>query len=585
MYQIGETIEQTLYDIEKHKLVLPAIQREFVWSPEQVCRLFDSLMQGYPFGTFLYWKVEAENSKKFNFYDFVLNYHEKDSPHCPSLPEMPDRELTAILDGQQRLTALNVGLRGSMARKQPRLWWNNPSAFPQRWLYVDLLWQPDEDDERGLKYRFQFLTREESKGDKDNECWFRVGKILSMKDSGPAMAKWLNQRLSQDRMDKAFEVLFKLYQVVHTEKPVAFYEEKSQELEKVLQIFIRMNQGGTPLSYSDLLLSVAVAQWTKYDAREEIHAFVDYLNRVGGVEFSFSKDLILRAGLMLSDVGSVGFKVENFNRQNMEVFEDKWEAIKQAMILAVRLISSFGFSGQNLTSYSAILPIADYLYRRNPGEGYLMQSRFDDDRRVIREWLIRSLLKSGIWGSGLDTLLTALRRAIKEDYGNGFPISRIKRDMARQGKSLVFEDEEMSDLVDMRYGDRRLFALLSLLFDFVDLHNWFHIDHIFPRSCFTERKLKKAGIVDNVVGIIALRDGLANLQLLEGQENNEKRAKMPAEWLAAKYRDLRSRQGYADRHMLGDVPDSIVDFGDFYEARRARLRGRIEELLGRHARE
>ena len=59
MYQTGGTIKETLQAIQQSKYVLPAIQREFVWKPEQIARLFDSLMQGYPFGTFLFWKVEG----------------------------------------------------------------------------------------------------------------------------------------------------------------------------------------------------------------------------------------------------------------------------------------------------------------------------------------------------------------------------------------------------------------------------------------------------------------------------------------------------------------------------------------------
>ena len=141
-----------------------------------------------------------------------------------------------------------------------------------------------------------------------------------------------------------------------------------RELEKVLQIFIRTNSGGTFLSYSDLLLSVAVAQWDDYDAREEIHRLVDELNKVGN-GFTFSKDLVLKAGLMLSDIGNVGFKVENFNRENMDIFEGKWEDIKRALTLTVQLVSSFGFSGQSLRAANAILPIAYYLYVKKPREG------------------------------------------------------------------------------------------------------------------------------------------------------------------------------------------------------------------------
>jgi uncharacterized protein with ParB-like and HNH nuclease domain len=75
MYKPGGTIKDALKRIERNEYVLPAIQREFVWRPDQICRLFDSLMQGYPFGGFLFWKVEPENSGQYKFYGFVREYH------------------------------------------------------------------------------------------------------------------------------------------------------------------------------------------------------------------------------------------------------------------------------------------------------------------------------------------------------------------------------------------------------------------------------------------------------------------------------------------------------------------------------
>lgn len=224
MYQTGDTIKETLDEIFRHDLVLPAIQREFVWRPEQICRFFDSLMQGYPFGTFLYWRVAPETSGKFTFYDFVRNYHQRDNPHCPPLPEMPNRQLTAVLDGQQRLTALNIGLRGSMATKLPRKWWNSPDAFPAKGLYLDLLWQPDRDyeddeddkeNEEGLKYRFKFLTAGEAGEHKEGVCWYPVGEVLSLPNAGPAMTQWLIERLPQVQVTPAHETLYELFQVVH----------------------------------------------------------------------------------------------------------------------------------------------------------------------------------------------------------------------------------------------------------------------------------------------------------------------------------------------------------------------------------
>ena len=579
MYQTGHTIEKTLEQVHRHDLVLPAIQREFVWRPEQIGRLFDSLMQGYPFGTFLYWHVGAENSGKFKFYDFVLDYHERDNPHCPQLGPLPDRQLTAVLDGQQRLTALNIGLRGSMAWKRPRLWWNNPDAFPKRRLYMDLLRRPDEDNDETPRYCFEFLTEEEIENAAEDTCWFPVPDILRMKDAGPAMSKWLNSKLPQEQVDQAYEPLYRLFLVIRTEHLVAYYKVDSQDLHTVLQIFIRMNSGGTVLSYSDLLLSVAVAQWKNHDAREEIHGLVDQLNRIGG-GFSFSKDLVLKAGLMLSDIGSVGFKVDNFNRTNMHIFENKWGAIKRALTLAVELVADFGFNGRTLTAHNAILPIAYYVYRSERKPTYRSVAKFKDDRGFIREWLIRSLLKPGIWGSGLDTLLTGLRRTISKHGHDGYPHQIIKT-MRRLGKSIVFEDEEIEQLADMRYQDRLAFALLSLLFPFVDLRHQFHVDHIFPQARFTRSKLKRAGVSDDKLDDFILRkDELANLQLLEGAENIEKRAKMPSKWLSEQFPNEDARRNYQRIHLLGNVSDSIVGFDAFHDARRARLKERIRELLG-----
>lgn len=578
MYQTGGTIKETLEAVQQSKYVLPAIQREFVWRPEQICRLFDSLMQGYPFGTFLYWKVDSANSSDYKFYAFVCNYHERDNPHCPQLPVFHNTELTAVLDGQQRLTALNIGLCGSMAWRLPYKWKNNPHAYPERHLYLDLLADHGEADESGEKYRFDFLTEERADSDNPEECWFRVSEILGMQ-SGPTMLAWLNERLPQDKLNKAFATLDQLYQVVHNKNLISYYEEKSQNLEKVLNIFIRMNSGGTVLSYSDLLLSIAVAQWSG-DARKEIHSLVDELNSTGD-GFDFSKDLVLKAGLMLADIGSVGFKVENFNRENMEVLEKRWPDVKRSLKVAVQLLASFGFNEKTLRADSALLPIAYYVCRRKLDSKYISHKSHAADREAIRTWLIRSLLKaSGIWGSGLDTLLTAIRETIVNHGEDEFPTGKLQEVMAKRGKSLLFGDEEIEELAEMQYGDKRLFAMLTLLFPFVDVTNHhFHIDHVFPKSRFTKPRLRKAGVSeDDIDEFKEMANSLPNLQLLEGAENIEKQAAMPADWMQDAMSDS-ARTNYCDNHLLGNVPESLIEFRDFYETRLEVLRSLIEEML------
>jgi hypothetical protein len=579
MYQTGGTIKETLQAIQQSKYVLPAIQREFVWKPEQIARLFDSLMQGYPFGTFLFWKVEGVNSGKYKFYAFVRNYHERDNPHCPQLPDFHDKELTAVLDGQQRLTALNIGLSGSMAWRLPYKWKTSPDAYPERHLYLDLLADRPVGDEGGEKFRFEFLTEERAGSGDPAECWFMVSDILGMQ-SGPAMLTWLNGRLPQEKLDQAFTTLDQLFQVVHNKHLISYYEEKSQNLDKVLNIFIRMNSGGTVLSYSDLLLSIAVAQWTG-DARKEIHTLVDELNSTGD-GFAFSQDLVLKAGLMLADIGSVGFKVENFNRENMGVLERKWPEVKRSLKVAVKLLAGFGFTEKSLRADSAILPIAYYICRRSLDVNYITRSGFAADREAIRTWLIRSLLKaSGIWGSGLDSLLAAIREVVATHGLDGFPVDPLQDMMAKRGKSLLFGEDEINELVEMRYGDKRLFPLLSLLFPFVDVaNNHFHVDHIFPKSRFTKPGLDRAGVPESSIDQFKeMSDCLPNLQLLEGVENVEKLAKLPSEWIDGAFQGA-ARSNYCNNHLMSDLPESLADFETFFVSRRISLRARIVSILG-----
>lgn len=579
MYKPGGTIAAALDKIQSKSYVLPAIQREFVWKPEQIERLFDSLMQGYPFGTFLFWTVKPETSGKFKFYDFVLNYHQRNAAHCPELPKLHNQTVTAVLDGQQRLTALNIGLRGSMAIKQPNKRWTNPDAFPKRILRLNLL-APLEPDEDGIVYKFRFLDESQVERD-EHALWFPVPEILSMK-GGPPMLGWLTKnKVEGDALTAAYTVLDRLHQVVNSEQCVSYYEEESQDIERVLNIFIRLNSGGTVLSYSDLLLSIAVAQWKNIDARAEIHSLVDEINEIG-TGFNLSQDFALKAGLMLSDIASVGFKVENFTHANMQKLEKNWAEIRSALVKAVELAASFGLNGQTLRADSVLLPIAYYFYVRKNPKNYLRSAKFGKDRKTIHSWLMRSLLKSsGIWGSGLDTLLTALRDAIRKNGDADFPVEELEKIMEIRGKTLVFSDAEVDGLLSLQYGEKRTFAMLAMLFPFVDLNNQFHIDHVFPISRFTAKKLKKAGIPDEKIEELStMANELPNLQLLEGTANMEKRDTLPSVWLTATYPVSKGKVHYCEMHQLGNVPDNLDKFEKFYVDRRERLRKMIKSALG-----
>lgn len=578
MYHPGGTIQSAVTEIANNNYVLPAIQREFVWRPEQIERLFDSLMQGYPFGAFLFWKVLPDTATEFQFYDFVRDYHEINGAHCPKIEVKDGLEVTAVLDGQQRLTALNIGLRGSMRIKLKGKHKKNPEAYPVRNLHINLLHDGSE-TENGVVYEFRFLEPTTAENDQEKK-WFRVGKILDFKEQEDIADFVEDYGLDKKQRKTARRALNRLYAVIRKDHTVAYYEESSQELNRVLNIFIRLNSGGTILSYSDLLLSIAVAQWTKLDAREEIHSLVDTLNDIGA-GFNFSHDFVLKAGLMLSDIASVGFKVDNFSKKNMATLENNWPTICLALTRTVQLAASFGLSGSNLRAESSLMPIAYYLFQNKSPEGFEIKGKFRSNREAIKDWLFRSLLKpSGIWGSGLDTLLTALREVMRKTTDGSFPADKLTRAMRKRGKQLSFSEEEIYELLYMSYGDKRTFLLLSMLFPHVDLNNQFHVDHVFPTSGFTTRKLSKAGFtVDQIDEMQGWANTMANLQLLEGQLNKEKNATLPHAWLKTSFESKVSRKNYCNLHALGDVPKDLTDFIAFAEARVGLLYSRLSKDL------
>lgn len=577
-YQIPLTIKDTLENIARGRFVLPAIQRELVWAqePSRMTRLFDSILRGYPIGTFLFWQVTPEQSKEFHFYEFMLNWHERKHRHNDRLHLGEPRELTAILDGQQRLSALNIGLYGSLAHKLPRKRVDSVDAYPAKRLHVDLRYAPTEDDD--LQYGFEFLTDDQASAIGEHH-WYRVGDILDVTEPGEPIFEYVKQHDLTDT--SAFRTLARLWKAVQEDGVVSYFEEKEQSLSKVLDIFVRVNSGGVVLTKSDLLLSIATAQFEGRDAREEIHGLVDDLNDTKP-GFKFTKDLVLKAGLVLTDISDVGFRVENFTATNMKILDEEWEDVERALRIGVKLLSSFGFSESSLPAASVLIPLADYIHQRGLNESYVTSATpsVRADRAVVRHWTIRTILKPGIWGSALDQLLRALHQALKDSSG-GFPIEAIEAEMAKRGKSLAFDGDLLDELVDTPYKHKRTFALLTLLYDWVDTRNEFHVDHVFPRSLATSAKLRDHGVPESVFEEFGDRiERLANLQLLAGPENIQKRAQLPGDWVRGQYASVEARNAWLAGHDLHGLPADLVDFLPFYEQRRAVVRERLARLLG-----
>ena len=343
-FQAPISISDAISRIRSHRLLLPAIQREFVWGPQKVEWLFNSLLQGYPIGSFLFWEVHDDEAKRqYKYYEFLTRFRERYHTHNSEFNSLGHIDFEAVLDGQQRLTALFIGLTGTYAYKKPRVWWeDNEYALPTRTLHLNVSGPaPATDNEMGQKYELKFLTQEECA--EGAEKWFAVGRILELPD-----AYDLNQMLKTGGyLDSEFasRALSKLHAVVHTERLINYYTVKQANMEKALNVFVRVNSGGEALSLSDMLMSTAIANWSIRDAKKEIFSLVDQIQAKG---FFISKDLVLKACLYLYNA-DIRYRVSNFTATQVKPFEDNWDKIQASILSVFDLIKNFGYNESSLT--------------------------------------------------------------------------------------------------------------------------------------------------------------------------------------------------------------------------------------------
>ncbi|KVV14584.1 DUF262 domain-containing protein [Flavobacterium sp. TAB 87] len=584
-YEKPIKIREAIEAIQEQEFILPSIQREFVWTPNQIELLFDSIMRDYPISTFLFWKVKAENLSKFKFYRFLSNYHERDRTHNEQAELSGSKDRMAILDGQQRLTSLYIGLKGSDARKLPRYGWKNDDAFPAKKLYINLLKNSEDSDK---EFDFRFLSDHEIELFKvkypNDFHWFKAGDILDFTNMMDIMSYLMNNgltdtsRRTSEQTIYASTTLTKLYQVVNEQESINFYLEKSEQLDKVLHIFIRINSGGTKLSYSDLLLSIATAQWKKKDARVIIHSFVDKINAVGN-KFNFNKDLVLKSCLVLTDLKDIRFRVDNFSTENMAKIENEWDNISKSLLISVKLINHFGFSGQTLTATNAIVPIAYFLNKNNIGEEILHHASQGKNRALIKEWLIRALLKK-IFGGSPDNLYPTYRTIISENIGT-FPLQILIDKYKGTNKSLEFQESNIEHLLTTQYGSSFAFMVLGLLYPLN--HDYtFHQDHIHPKSFFNNKGLEKMGIVlkEDREEFINNFNSLPNLQLIEAIVNIQKSAKPLNEWLKQTHPSDEKQNSYKLLHFFPEDENlELVNFMNFFNKRKELLKEKLMTIL------
>lgn len=561
---LSATISDVITEMVNRTTFLPAIQREYVWSTYQIEKLFDSLMCDYPISTFLFWKIREEDKKKWTSYEFIRDFDQKNPHNRFANLDGVNNDIYLVLDGQQRITSFNIALRGTYT------YFYHKTRITR--LYLNLLHTTINDNPEELTYQFSF--REDDRvNPKLNEpqFWYRVGDILNYDDPEDAKEAIELKLLSYPEEQKraALRMISKLHTCIKVKKSINYYEEKSNDYDKVMEIFIRTNTGGQKLEYSDILLSTATAKWRFLNAREEINTFTDQINAIGN-GYSFGKDFVMKGAMYLTEDLEIQYKLSSFTRENLEKIEDHWEDTKNAIQDTVTLASDFGFSDKNLVTKLALLPIAQYLRNKNDRK-YIRSTRLEDvvDQNNIQKWLILVILRN-LLGASTDTTLKKIRRIVG-DRGDLFPYKEILNECDIKPD---FTEKEIDEFLSYKYSTRYSYLILSLFYpgrDWKDRH--FQEDHIFPYSRIQRKELKKLGYDDEKIECyLNLRDTICNLELLDGEENNFKRAKPFMEWISTRDENFKSR------HLIPEMESYSMDNFEEFIKERARL---LKEVLQR----
>lgn len=572
-FQTPITIADVISKIDSNKYLVPAIQREFVWKHHQIEWLFDSIMQGYPISSFLFWEVQKENVSQFKFYKIIKDFRQKYKTHNEEFNTDGSNGFYAILDGQQRLTSLYIGLKGSFAYKTPRKKWENTqSSLPTRDLYLNIT-QELKDQEDGRKYEFKFLdrniTNQKNIYEKDDKKWFRVANILSYSNDE-------DLDLMVEDLENSFarKSIRQLKRVICDRALINFYLEKEQNLDKALNIFIRINSGGTSLNFSDLLMSIAISNWKTKDARTEILGLVDEIQQK---DFLISKDLILKIFLYLYN-HDINFKVINFTSKNTQLFEDNWIAIKNCILSAFDLVKSFGFNNDTLTSKNAIIPIVYYLYHKKIYNDFTNKVEFDRDRKIIKQWL-HLVLINRVFGGTSDNTLSQIRRV----FTNNIEQEYISPDLSNFPKQEIIKSIKKDMLIDYdnilmtQYNDKYAFSILSLLYPNLDYKNHnFHKDHLHPKNSYglLSDDLKEKYSFE-------IYNSILNLQMLGANENSSKNDKELEEWVNQETQ-TKNRQEFLSNHLIPDVDLSLLNLNEFIEERKKILTDKLKFLIGEY---
>ncbi len=537
---------------------LPNIQRPFVWSEEQIARLFDSIMREYPISTLLVWKTkEAVKHRKF-----IDNYRRDIKLTDFYVPDHA-RPKMMVLDGQQRLQSLVIGLRGS---------------YEGRELYLDVLSGGAAAAPEDIRFHFAF------KAPNPGWPWQRFKDIVfenrrldgqiarQIAESAPVDLTDDQKAMIEINIGRARQEFVNDDNITYQELD-GIDNPDAYRLDDIVEIFIRANSGGTKLGKSDLLFSLLASSWDEADG--EMEALLEDLNQGA---FDFDRDLVLKSCLTMLGKGA-RYEVGKFrDGRTKEEIIARWGDLAEA-IKAVRdlLVSkTYIRSDHAMPSYLALIPLIYYRFH--------FPEKFAANRDMATYLL--HVLVTGVFGGSPDNLIDKVVRNIQEQQD--FVLREVYGVIRADGRSLEINP---GVIFAQYYGSRTIHLFFNLWYkDFnyspaLDA-NGPQVDHIFPQSLLKAVKdINPETGKRNILHYRAEhRDQIANCMLLTAEENGftGKCDTPPAQWFdRSRFETDQAHAAYLDMHLI--PPDTALwtleRFDDFVAARKELIEAKFAFML------
>jgi uncharacterized protein with ParB-like and HNH nuclease domain len=574
MSLVNTTLLPLLNDIQSRKLLLPHIQRKFVWEEEQMGVFLDSLIKKYPLQNFLFWKTKAKIRVR-RFQDVTSPNDESVSRLFEEAISKSENEKILVLDGQQRLQTLYLLYRGGINDLDI----NGQNNTRHAWFNVAHDGIVDGGD------RVRFSLENPSKGipiDEDNPpevCWLRLLDVGRPTHSDEGLADEVADRVTEYFNDnrscpypspKKSIVRSNVNRLINVLRQDIYNYTQLDEtadsiycLKNVLEIFKRVNSGGTQLSEADLVFAVIKGGWDR--AEEAIEDAADIISKAGNVRLDFNQDNALRAAA-LAITGRSKLETEVFQDDvKMQEWSAKWpkaeEAFKQLSDFITGELKLY--HPKVMTGNSMLLPMHKYIFERlalrpqDARPGLLLEEK------NFLEFFYYASVFFGWFASHTDSRIDKVAAVLKECFEKNefYPYGKIREIFDKYDKRIKLE------LADISKTSRRN-ALLNLVyvkgvgvgpFAVKSKSNKPNIDHIYP-----QKELKKLYVSaypnldkDELSKLMSREiNHIGNFRFVGDSENKHKNDELPAAYFAKMEENERTRQlilkSYATR------PETLV---------------------------